>query len=682
MNFLYPGFLFALLAVAIPILIHLFNFRKFKRVYFSNVQFLKEAKEEGTAREKLKHLLLLISRILALVFLVLAFAQPILSSGPATKKNLTDNVVSIYVDNSFSMETVNKAGSLLDEAKRRAIEIVRGYDLNARFRLITNDFEGRHQRLVNREEFIDLLEEVKISSAMRTLQQVINRELGSSNANINRTDYIISDFQTSFVGSTPITSNPEIHANLIKLNANKLPNVAIDSLWFLSPLHKPNDAEKLVVHLKNYSNQEVKGISVNLSINQQQRSVSRLNLPANGFRNDTLSFSGLKSGWQKGTVSLKDYPVTFDDQLNFTFKVDQEMRVLSIYGGKNEKYIKSLFSVDTYFKLSEMQESNINYSNFNNYKLIILNELKEPSSGLAESIKIFLKNGGSVVIFPDLNGNQQEYSSFLNAISLPSVKESKKETLFVNTIDLKNELFKDVFEQIPKTLDLPKVEHYFLYEPQTKSNRINILQVPPNQLFFAQYRVNNGKVFLSATSLDAKDSNLPLHPIFVPLMYRIAFASTGTTRLFYTLGKDDLLEGQKITLGSNQSLKLTAKKFDVIPELRQVPGNTLLYVADQVKTAGFYNLNKADSLLAVYAFNENRKESNMTYATDKSLNDLFPKNKATVFNMQKDKISSGLDLKNNSNELWKLCIVLCAVFLGVEILLIKFFNKTKNLKTS
>jgi hypothetical protein len=682
MNFLYPGFLFALLAVAIPILIHLFNFRKFKRVYFSNVQFLKEAKEQGTAKEKLKHRLLLASRILAVAFLVLAFAQPFIPSGTAAKKESDSNVISIYVDNSYSMETVNKEGSLLDEARRRAKEIAKGYGVNDRFQLITNDFEGQHQRLVNREEFYSLLDALKISSANRSLQQVLNRESGSSNANTNRTNYLISDFQKSFLGKAPVAADPDVNINLIKLNANRLPNVAVDSIWFLSPLHKPNDAEKLVVQVKNYSDQEVKGVSLNLNINQQQRSVSRLNLPANGFKTDTLSFSGLKSGWQKGMVTLKDYPVTFDDQMNFAFKVDPEMKVLSIYGGTEEKYIKSLFSADAYFKLTEMPESNINYSAFGEYKLLVLNELKEPSSGLAESIKSFLKNGGSVVIFPDLDADQQQYSRFLNAISMPSVRQINKETVFVNTIDLKNELFKEVFEQIPRTLDLPKIERYFSFENQNRSNRINILELPPNQLFFAQYQAGNGKVYLSATSLSEKDSNLPVHPIFVPLMYRIAFASAGASRLYYTLGKDESLESPKITLGTNQSLKLTAKDFEVIPELRQVPGSTFLYVADQVKKPGYYELNKADSLLSVYAFNESRKESDMSYASDQTLKDLFPKHKVNVFDMQKDKISSGLGLENNSRELWKLCIVLCAVFLGVEILLIRFFNKTKNIPTS
>ena len=117
MNFLYPGFLFALLTIAIPIVIHLFNFRKFKKVYFSNVQFLKEAKEQNSSREKLKHLLVLLCRVLAIIFLVLAFARPFISSGDGFSPSAR-NVVNIYIDNSYSMETVNKEGSLLDEAKR------------------------------------------------------------------------------------------------------------------------------------------------------------------------------------------------------------------------------------------------------------------------------------------------------------------------------------------------------------------------------------------------------------------------------------------------------------------------------------------------------------------------------------------------------------------------------------
>jgi len=76
MSFVYPWFLWALLAIAIPIIIHLFHFRRFKTVYFTNVKFLKEVKEQTSARSKLKHLLVLCSRILAIAALVFAFAMP------------------------------------------------------------------------------------------------------------------------------------------------------------------------------------------------------------------------------------------------------------------------------------------------------------------------------------------------------------------------------------------------------------------------------------------------------------------------------------------------------------------------------------------------------------------------------------------------------------------------------
>ena len=102
MSFVYPWFLFAALVISIPIIIHLFYFRKFKKIYFPNVRFLKELKEEKNAIEKLKKRLALASRILALLFLVLAFTQPFIRKN-TTNKPKGNTAVSIYVDNSFSM---------------------------------------------------------------------------------------------------------------------------------------------------------------------------------------------------------------------------------------------------------------------------------------------------------------------------------------------------------------------------------------------------------------------------------------------------------------------------------------------------------------------------------------------------------------------------------------------------
>lgn len=681
MNFLYPGFLFALLAIAIPIVIHLFNFRKFKKVYFSNVQFLKEAKEQNSSREKLKNLLVLLCRILAIVFLVLAFARPFIPSG--NKHNPGQrNVISIYIDNSYSMETVNKEGSLLDEAKRKAKEIVRSYDINDQFQLITNDFEGKHQRLVNKEEFIQLLDEIKISPANKTLQQILNRQQAGFSASRNEICYLLSDFQNSFTGNKPLAANKEISYTIIKLNANSLPNISVDSVWSLSPVHQPGQAEKVVVQLRNYGEEDASGIALKLTINKQQKAISNINVGTGKSVNDTLSFSGLKSGWQKGVISIKDFPLTFDDDLNFSFKVSNELKVLNITGNSSDKFIKALFASDSYFKLTEMPESNIKYSSFSDYSLIVLNGLKEPSSGLAQQLKGYVQNGGSVVIFPDLDANNGVYTPFLTGLSLPAVQQLNSGPPIASSMDLKNSVFKDVFDQIPKNIDLPLVNRYFSYTEQNTSAKESILELPLNRFLFAKYTVGAGKMYLSSSSLDIKDNNLPKHPVFVPLMYKIAFASAKEQPLYYTIGLNNLLESEKISLLANQSLKLVSDNFEVIPEVRQTAGKTLLYVADQVKKSGFYELKKADSVLAVVAFNDNRTESDMHYAAENELNNLFGKQKVAVFNSKKDAQSLNIEGKNSSSELWKLCLILAIVFLAGEILLIRFFNNIKNIEIS
>jgi len=675
MNFLYPGFLFALFAVLIPVIIHLFNFRKFKKVYFSNVAFLKEIKEQNSSKEKLKNLLILACRILAIVFLVLAFARPILRSTSKIDQQ-KDNIVSIYIDNSYSMEAVNRDGSLLDEAKREAKEVVKAFQINDRFQLLTNDFEGKHQRLLNADEFIQAVDEVKISSATKQIQQIINRQQAVFTGANNRFAYLISDFQKGFVGSEAIKAAPNVNLNLIKLKANELPNVAVDSVWLLSPVNQTNIAAKLVVQLHNYGDEDAKNIPVKLTINNQQKAISSLNVPAGKTTLDTLTYSGLSTGWQKAKISIKDFPITFDDELNFSFKVAEEQKILAINGLTAGNHLKALYGADPYFKLTEMSEANINYASFSTYSCIILNSLSSPSSGLAQELKNYLSNGGSVVIFPDLAANFQVYNQFLTSMQLPAVAQLKTTPTKVSGIELKNPIFKDVFETLPQNLDLPQVNKYFEYTERNNSNVERIMFLPANKLFMSKYTLGNGKVYLAATDLNVTNSNLATHPVFVPLMYKIAFTSAVQQPIYYTIG-DDVLESNKITLATNQTLKLVADEFEVIPELRQTPGKTLLYVADQVRKPGFYTLQKADYTLAIIAFNQNSTESDMHYAAQADLERKFGKQEVQFLDPTTTSISSAVAIKNNGLELWKLCLILTLIFIAAEILLIRFYHLQK-----
>jgi len=675
MNFLYPGFLFALLAVAIPVIIHLFNFRKFKKVYFSNVQLLKDVEQQNSSKEKLKNLLILLTRILAITFLVLAFAQPYIPAGEQKTTKL-GNSVSIYIDNSYSMDALNKDGSLLDEAKRRAKELVKGFGLNDRFQLLTNDFEGKHQRLLNKEEFLKALDEVQISAASRTLQQVINRQGNILSGTTNLYSFVISDFQKNTSTGKKLAGKPGIQYSFLKVNASALPNVAVDSVWMLSPNHQPQANERIVVQLKNYAEEDATNIPLKLTINNQQKGLGAVSIGAGKSVRDTLNFSGLTAGWQKGIVSIKDFPITFDDTLSFSFKVDDHLPVLSINGANAGNYIKTLFATDTYYQLTENAESNINYNGFGNYGLIILNGLNNPSSGLSQQLKSYLNNGGSVVIFPDLDAAVNSYNTFLTALALPVIKQLNTTATQVEKIDLENPIFKTVFEEIPKNLDLPSVNRFFTFG-SSQSSKEDIMQFSAGRSFLSKYNLGNGNIYLSASGLTEKDGNLARHPVFVPLMYRMALSSGMEESVYYHLGADHALSGKNISLGKNQTLKLKSASFEMIPELRQAGGKTTIYLADQIKAAGFYNLMLADSVLAVYSFNQRRSESDMHYLSTDDLGLLTDKDKFKIFDADKDAVKLISGVNQIGQTLWKLCLILSLIFIAAEILLIRFLNNNK-----
>ena len=149
MTYQNPQILYFLFAIAIPIIIHLFNFRKHKVVYFSSIRFLKEINEEKKAVSTIKQYLILLSRILALAAIVLAFANPYI---PNSDNTLLNKNTIIYIDNSFSMNDISEKGRLLDIAKEKALQIVESESEENNFWIITNNFSSSENINKNKKE--------------------------------------------------------------------------------------------------------------------------------------------------------------------------------------------------------------------------------------------------------------------------------------------------------------------------------------------------------------------------------------------------------------------------------------------------------------------------------------------------------------------------------------------------
>jgi hypothetical protein len=677
MHLLYPAFLFALVSLAIPVLIHLFNFRKYQKVYFSNVQFLKQINEQQSSRRKLKERLILATRLLALSFLVLAFARPYINNGHAINAN-TQQAVSIFIDNSYSMQTLNSEGSLLDQAKQKAKEIASAYGINDRFQLLTQDFEGRHQRLLSRDEFNDAVDAVKISSQSRNLQQIINRQqsLLTMQATAVKTIYVISDFQKNISAIQSLTSDTGTRINFIQLKASKLPNVAVDSVWLLSAIHRPGESEKLVIRLHNYADAKAEKIPLKVLINKEQKALGSYTVNPRSAQNDTLSFSGLQAAWQQGKVTLQDNPVTFDNDFYFCFDVKQQMPVLLVDDGTANAYLKAVFAADKFFDVKDVPSGNIDYAGLSRYPLIVLSDIKSISAGLAQQLKSYVTKGGSLVVFPSIDADMSSYQALLQPMNAPYPVKLQTAATKVSAINLQSQVFKNTFDSYPQNPDLPVVKKY--YQLTSLGNSQNLMSLPGNTPFLTENSSGKGKVYVSAVVLNDDFSNLQRHALFLPILFRIALLSGHDQPLFYTIGQNEAIEIPPMQKGEKQLLKLNKDSISIIPDVRQQEGSTLLFLSDEVQQTGNYNLQKQDSTVAILAFNDNRSESDLTYLTPADLAKILPKSGSILLAGTASLKNAVTDI-NIGLQLWKLCIILALIFFAAEMLLVRFYKPDKQM---
>ncbi|MBR9833339.1 hypothetical protein GYB57_14435 [bacterium] len=671
MKFVYPDFLYALIAIAIPIIIHLFNFRRYKTIYFTNVRFLKDIQEETQSANKLKHLLVLISRILAITFLVFAFAQPVLPSGDSAPK-VGNSLIGIYLDNSFSMQAENNNGQLLDLAKNKTLSILEAYRPDDQFVLLTNDFEGKHQRAVNKEQFIELIQTVSLSPATKTIAEVEKRlkDIMVSNEAPNKQCYLISDFQKKTSKIEDIKLDTVIPLNFVPLEATTLSNLYIDSCWFYSPYRQANGMEKIVVKIINASGKSYENIPIRLEINGKTKTPGSFNIGPNESTTDTLSFTNAEKGIQMAKIGIKDYPITFDDEFYFNYMLKDNISIMVINEKEENKSLKALFGNDAFFTLTQSPKDQVNYSDFNTQQLIIVNGLSSYSSGLVQELKKFVSNGGSLFIASS-TAEQSSISTILNALSVSYGKliSAPSKVDYINT---DAPIYQNVFENVPKNLNLPVVEKYI----EIKSIGEVLLRFQNRKPFLIHSNFDKGNIYTLATDLSTSASNFTEHAIFVPTLYNIALRSQRSTPLFYFLNSNNKIEVGNYRQ-SEQPLTIRGTSTDFIPEQRNLNGETVLFTHGQIEKAGNYNIYHAEDLINGVSFNYDRRESSMEFFNSEELRSSLDQNgmnQYAILSSNNELLSQEITENTQGFSLWKYCIILCLLFLGFEVILLRLYH--------
>ena len=680
MSFAYPSFLWAFLLLLIPIILHFFHFQRKKTLYFSSLNFLRTLEKEKKNIRKIRNLLVLFLRIMAISCLVLAFSKPFLNNKEheGTGK---EEVVVLYIDNSFSMTAKGKEGTLLSEARESARKIIKNLSKQTRVLLHTNKMDGIEGRLISREDAIKQIDKIKPFQLSRKLEDVLiwQKSLLDKEGVIAR-NIAYSDFQKSnlFVASadqfkterncTPVHLLPEIKTNLI-----------VDSVWFPSPIKKIGENTEIKIRIKNEGKKKAKDITITLTVNNIKRTAT-LSIPSNKSEIITFNYRESGPGFRSGKVEVSDNHLFWDDVFYFSYQIKKNTNVLIVNSEDSVNEVKKAYSLEPFYNVRSVSQGAFSKDQLKEVDLLLLNGVNEISSFMSKTLFQFVKSNGSLMIFPGTKPNKKELNDFLSNFQLPILGNTIINGTKIKKIEYKAPFFTGMFNQEVNNLRLPSVSKCYKLIRSNKTRAYNLLTLQNGFPLFVQSSTNN-QVFLFASSLKQEYSSFTQDALFPSILLRTGELSQKTPPLFLTLGKE---RGFPLYNISNQEkpIHLLKNEQDIIPKvIKQKSG---LYSEISIYGTGFFELLEAGIYKITeekikkgqLALNYNRNESSMNFANKKEILSFFKKKNMNVTdytNNSKKVIIN--NQKRSMQNLWKVFLLGALFCFILELLVLKFWKQ-------
>lgn len=641
MQFLHSGYFYALPVLLVPIFIHLFQLRRFKKYDFTNVTLLKKIKFKTRKSSQIKKWIILILRLLIIVFIIFAFSQPYFSNNKSID---TPSETVLYLDNSFSMQALGANGPLFKRAVQDVIsEIKEGQKLT----LLTNDVIYQSTEL---KDIKNKLLSVKYSPNQLSLNNVILKaeSLFSSSKTSLKTIVVVSDFQ-KIDKEELANTDTKIKVVLVPLlPLNKINNY-IDKVSIESSLNSIN-----LLNITAKTN--TKNIdSIPITLFREDKIIGKSILEKS--KNYKTSFEIQKIDGFKGKVSIEDSQVHFDDTFYFNIPKKNKISVLAISENTSSIFLKKIYSKDE-FIFKNQDHKSLNFNKINDANLIILNGVNNISSALINSLKNFMTNGGTILLIPGKQGNIVSYNQLISTQSNHYFQPKKSIVKSITQIEFNHFIFKDVFKTKVSNFQYPFVKSY--YPITTLANKI--LSFENQQAFLSQLN----SLFVFTADLDLKNSNFTKSPLIVPTLYNIGKFSLSNPPLYYFTETKNSFE-LKVDLKNDDILKLSRNEEEFIPIQLNLSSKVRVTTEKLPNKPGHYALITNNDTITNISYNYDRNESLLKY---NNLADM----KGYIINNSLQKTLENINSESNVTWLWKWFIIFAIILLAFEMLILKYFK--------
>lgn len=681
MTFLNGAILAALTLGLLPILIHLLNRQRFKKVDFPTLRFLRELQLRKMRQVRVRQILLLILRTLAVLFLVLALARPVLKSSAGLLPGSNARTTAVLIlDRSASMQTETPDGTRFRRLQTQAQEILSLLKDGDEAMLIWADNPPTSfsptptsQIRVLREAVVSAQPGYRGGDLVQAIREA-RRILGQSQ-NLHKEVYVISDFSRSAwpeeIPQEPLLP-PDVRLFLLSTDEAPTRNIGITDAAITSRIIAPGRPVEISISASNTGGQRAEDRIISVYLGGRRVAQTRLTLAPGESATDRVRFTPDTPGDQVGYVRIEEADdFAADDQRYFSLRVPAQLYV-AVAGKDGPARALTALALNpsgdpgAFVLVRVMSEPELSTADWSAFDAIFLVDAADLNPADGARLRRFVEDGKGVFVAPGPHSDLRGYTAWLTQLGLPVPTEtwSAEASARWTRADLAHPLFEGLFEEPPPDVS-PEISR--LVMTTGAASAVEIISTSIGHAFLLESYVGRGRALLMTGSPDPEWSTLFRSGIFSPLLVSSAayLSGIGTSVAAYQL--DTGVPGQLMFPGVPGEEPFEIRGVaNLIPTV-ETAGSGSLVKMPGFEMPGAADLWQGNRRLAALAVNVPAKETELEAAPESLYRNALG---GQIIEMgRQTPIQASVLEGRYGRELWKLCLFAALGLLIAEMLI-------------
>lgn len=688
MSFLNPLFLFAIISVAVPLLIYLLNVRKPKRIKFSTLAFFESLKSSSLRKIKIKRWLLLALRTLAVLALALALAKPFIPSGMGVLSSNEPRAVGVLIDNGPAMNQVDRNGPYIQQAIEIAEELIGSKSNEDRFFLDVTNGSSLNLPLLTKSTAGRELTSIEVQNAGNYLDKRIEEMVKSIEEarEPNKIIYIITDGRESQLQKLTELEREQkfgIQVSLIRLGNAEPANVGFENV----DISTEEDQVFIRATIRNFGEQTASNQFLSLIIEGDMIVQQPYEIGSGEMEEFLFNIPETEENYIPAELRIEGDELTYDNRFYAAISLPEKKNLLVIESAEQTRdgfrpYLRPMLNaaveVNKSFEVEYSSISDVSPDQFSNYDAIVLNSVRSIPDYLSQPLIDHVQNGAGLLLLPAADGSISSYNNLLgfgNAGRYQDVVGRYGSFEAIDRLATPTEghpIIETIFDKRDEDqirINVPEIFYYYRIDGGSSRLSTPILSTRTGSVLLNESQVGNGRIIYSAIGSDPGWSNFPIKPFFAPIFTRTVnylVSGEGAELNNHILGEPFRTE---ISSGTAGEIELEVKDETIIPDVRQTFRGIEVSYHGIEWTPGWVNI-RQNGQHFLHAVNLDAMESSLFSLDEQRLIELLELSFSNVdyryLNQQDD--TEMLDLLSDSfsKEIWHWFIILAMGLLLTE----------------